>query len=193
MRATPMRCDALTGLATDLQAGYQVAGIDAWASPEGPMEPARRFMGNQALSLARAEAARRRLAAMCGVATCFTGGMHAQGHGERMDPVDATGAPRDVAGAALESHVTQTFPTDLGEADVRTPALMDRLRRTSSQHQRAEEIYPSLRRAVIRLTRTQNAQEDCSYEVAAGTETRGIGPCPPLIRRSAFPDDSSSP
>lgn len=185
--------DALAGLATDLQAGYQVAGIDAWASPEGPMEPTRRFMGNQALSEARAEAARRRIAAMCGAAPCFAGGMQAQGHGERMDPTDAAGAPRDVAGAALESHVTQTFPTDPGEASVRSPELMDRLRRTRSQHQRAEEIYPTLRRAVIRLSRSQTTQEACTYDIPAGTETRGIGPCPPLIRRSAFPDDSSSP
>jgi len=185
--------DALVGLATDLQAGYQVAGIDAWASPEGPMEPTRRFMGNQALSEARAEAARRRIAAMCAAATCFAAGMQAQGHGERMDPADATGAPRDVAGTALESHVTQTFPTDPGEASVRSPELMDRLRRTRSQHQRAEEIYPTLRRAVIRLTHSQTSQEACTYDMPAGTETRGIGPCPPLIRRSAFPDDSSSP
>ena len=185
--------DALIGLATDLQAGYQVAGIDAWASPEGPREPARRFMGNQVLSQARADAARRQLASMCGATSCFAGGVHAQGHGERMDPVDATGAPRDVAGAALERHVTQTFPDRPGQPDVRTPALMDGLSRTHSRRRRAEEIYPSLRRAVIRLTRTQNAAEDCTYEIAAGTETRGIGPCPPLIRRSAFPDDSSSP
>lgn len=185
--------DALVGLTTDLQGGYQVAGIDAWASPEGPMEPPRRFMGNQALSEARAEAARGRIAAMCGTATCFAGGAQAQGHGERMDPTDATGSPRDVAGAALESHVTQTFPTDPGEASVRTPELMDRLRRTRSQHQRAEEIYPTLRRAEIRLTRNRTSQEACTYDIPAGTETRGIGPCPPLIRRSAFPDGGSSP
>jgi hypothetical protein len=106
-----------------------------------------------------------------------------------MDPLDpVSGERQDVSGAALESHVDTHFATDPGEASVRSPALMERLRRTPSRNRRAELIYPWLRRAILRLHRSQTEPEDCTIKVPATTETLGIGNCPDDIRRAAFPD-----
>lgn len=188
----PRNAQALAALRQDLAAGFQVTGIEGWTSPEGPMGPGTGgFEGNDALSGERAEAARRRVAdELCPPeATCFAPGAQASGQGERMDPVDpATGERQDVRGAALESHVDSSFATDPGEDSVRSPALMERLRRTPSRQRRAELVYPWLRRAIVRLHRSRTAPEDCTIAIPATTETLGIGNCPDDIRRAAYPD-----
>lgn len=183
---------AVAALQQDLGANFQVTEIEGWTSPEGPMgRGAGGFEGNDALSGERAEAARRRVAdELCPPDTsCFAPGAQTSGRGERMDPLDpATGERQDVSGSALETHVDSTFSTDPGEASVRSPALMERLRRTPSRHRRAELIYPWLRRAILRLRHSQTTPEECTIDIPATTETLGIGNCPDDIRRAAFPD-----
>lgn len=188
--------EALAALRQDLGAGFQVTGIEGWTSPEGSMAPGRRFQGNDALADERAQAARQRIEnELCPPkADCFASGAQASGRGERLDPVDpASGERQDVRGGALESHVDTEFPTDPGEASVRSPQLMERLRRTPSRGRRAEMIYPWLRRAVVRLHRSQTSTEDCSIDIPATTETLAIGNCPDDIRQAAFPDTRRTP
>ncbi|HSI59401.1 MAG TPA: DUF4157 domain-containing protein [Ideonella sp.] len=179
--------EALSALAADLQAGFEVGGIEGWTSPEGGRGPGAGFEGNDALATARAEAARRRVAALCGAANCIASGAVVRGAGERMDVLDEAGQPRDASGRELESHVAGSFGTDPGEASVRSPELMRRLARAGSAHRRAELIYPWLRRAVVQLRRSSTSAEDCTFEIPAHPETAGIGNCPADIRDAAFP------
>jgi|GEM_PF-6704733 len=192
--------EALQALQQDLGAGFQVQSIEGWTSPEGTTDPDLRpgsqFGGNQALSVGRANAARDRVNnELCPPDTaCIAPGARIEGMGERMDPMDPVSGERlDTRGAALEQHVDTHFADDPAEASVRSPALMERLRRTPSRRRRAELIYPWLRRAILRLRRSAASTEACEYEVPARAEERGIGNCPDDIRRAAYPDRRGGP
>lgn len=180
-------------LANDLNtgSGFQVVRIEGWASPEGPMDPTRRFMGNRELSRQRAEAARTQIATLCTTPDCFASGAEVVGLGERMDPPDVNGQPQDASGRPLEQHVDQTFATDPGETTVRTPALTDRLRRTHSSHDRAELIYPHLRRAIITLRQSSTRTDPCTFTIPGYTQEAYLPRCPEAIQRAAFPTTSS--
>jgi hypothetical protein len=182
-------------LGADLgSSGFQVKRIEGWASPEGPMAPDEpSFIGNDELSKRRAEAARQAILALCKSRNCMAPGAEVVGLGERLDPTGASGQPEDVSGRALEQHVGRTFPTDPGEASVQSPALTERLRRTSSLHGRAEAIYPSLRRAIVTLSKTTNRTDACSYVVEGHTQEAYLPSCPDDIRKAAFPESPSAP
>lgn len=179
-------------LATDLASGgYQVARIEGFASPEGPMGPGQGgFVGNDVLSQQRADAAKDRITALCKGAPCFAPGAEAKGRGERLDPTDAEGKAQDIKGKPLEEHVDKTFPTDPGEASVRTPELTKSLAKTPSLHARAEKIYPELRRAIVTLRKSTESTDKCSFKVHEEAYLPG---CPDDIRKAAFPDNPTNP
>lgn len=181
-------------LASDLSTGsvFQVTRIEGWASPEGPLAPGPRFMGNEELSRRRAEAARTQITTLCTSGDCFAPGAEVVGLGERLTPTDESGQPQDVSGRELEEHVDQTFATDPGEASVRTPALMERLRRTRGARARAELIYPQLRRAIITLRRSSTRTDPCTYVIPGYTEEAYLPNCPEAIQQAAFPSNPSS-
>jgi hypothetical protein len=200
--------DAIKGIAADLLAGYRVASIEGWASPEGPksLEPGvdvkrpgrvETYTGNVDLSQRRAQAAHDFLAAKFAGDKLFTPDLRIDGRSERMDPsetrpVDGSGKAKEVEGAPLEHHVAGTFGTDPREAEVRSPELMSRLKRMHSEHLQAEAIYEALRRATITLRRSQSGTEDCTYEAPGYTGKSDPKACPDLIRTAAFPDGKSS-
>ncbi|HJV48380.1 MAG TPA: DUF4157 domain-containing protein [Geothrix sp.] len=187
----PKNSQSWKDLASDLAAGYQVARIAGYASPEGPMGPGKGgFVGNDVLSQQRADAVQKRIAALCKGGACFLPGASVVGLGERMDPKDETGTPQDVSGKPLEEHVDQTFPTDPGEASVRTPALTKSLNQTPSLHARAEKIYPELRRAIVTLRKSSTGSDKCTFKVP---EEAYLSECPEDIRQAAFPDNPSTP
>jgi len=190
---TPRNRQTWVDLASDLGpgSGFQGTRIEGWASPEGPMDPARRFMGNRELSRQRAEAVRTQITTLCSDRECFGPGVEVVGLGERMTPTDESGQATDDSGRPLEEHVEQNFATDPGEATVRapeaTPQLMERLRRTRSAHARAELIYPQLRRAIITLRRSSTRTDPCTFVIPGRTEQAYLPSCPDAIRQAAFP------
>lgn len=177
-------------LTADIATGsYQVSRIEGWASPEGPMGPgAGGFKGNQDLSQRRADAVKTRITKLCKGGGCVAGGAEVVGLGERLDPKDEAGKSQDVSGKPLEEHVTQTFPTDPGEATVRTPALAKELARTRSLHARSERIYIELRRAIVTLRKSTAGTDKCTFKVH---EEAYLSDCPDDIRKAAFPDDQA--
>jgi hypothetical protein len=180
---------ALAALGVDLAGGFRVSSIEGWTSPEGSTGPGRGFEGNETLSQKRADAAKQRVEALCATGDCFESGAPTTGMGERMDVVDPeTGKRVDAKGAKLEKHVDESFAEDAGETSVRTPELMDSLKKARSSRERARKIYPWLRRAIVRLRRSETKTESCTFDIPGTTETLGIGNCPAHIRDAAFPD-----
>lgn len=179
-----------TDLTADLATGtYQVSRIEGWASPEGPTGPgAGGFKGNKELSQRRADAVKARITKLCKGGGCFAASAEVIGLGERLAPGDEQGVPSDISGRPLEEHVTEAFPTDPGEATVRTPALMKELARTRSMHARSERIYVELRRAIVTLRRSATETDKCSFKVQ---EEAYLSDCPDDIRKSAFPDQQA--
>ena len=188
----PRNTQTWKDLAADLAGGgYQVARIEGWASPEGPMGPGKGgFVGNDVLSQQRADAVNKRILALCKGAPCMAPGAEVVGKGERLDPVDEAGKPEDAKGKPLEEHVDQAFPTAPGEASVRTPELMKTLGKTPSLHARAEKIYPELRRAIVTLRKSTGSSDKCTYTVHRDAY---LASCPDDIRKAAYPDSDPKP
>jgi hypothetical protein len=176
-------------LAGDLRDGFKVDRIRGFTSPEGPQGPGRRFMGNEELARRRAAAAARVVEAACGTAggsdpdACFVGGRDAvspTGEGElyTLTTVDPTGATREVEGAPLAEHASERFLAEEAEAPHRTPEIEARLNNPSTPPaERADIVYPLLRRAEISLVRSRTVPQ-----------TRP-GPSQTQATQSSCPDD----
>jgi hypothetical protein len=142
--------------------GYRVSAIEGFTSPEGPMERrTERFEGNVALSQERADVARTRALAECGVAgigrdSCFVGGPSAVtplGRNELHTLTRRSGTRiTEVEGSRLATHVASEFMADETETARLNPADRTALAAARSDAARAAIIYPYLRRAVLTLT-----------------------------------------
>jgi hypothetical protein len=178
---------ALTGA---LQHGFRVARIRGFTSPEGPMAPGRRFMGNEELARQRAAAAGALVAKACpvtgstGADDCFVGGRAAvtpTGEGELYSIV-----PLDSGSAADEAeHAATEFETQPAEQRHRTPERQAQLEApTTTSAQKADIVYPLLRRAEITLVRSRT--ETVLREEPASVETSDTT-CPPDVLDQLFP------
>lgn len=154
-------------LKTLLADGFQVAEIKGFASPEGPEDPSPRFMGNKALSQARAGAAFDFVKASCTKtpalldmrpeeSSCFVTGLKPQGGGELYSPphgageAEAKGKP--LATAAVEAFMKEP---EAGQLDPEAPHRADVAerveKRKGSPERQADIVYPLLRRAELSL------------------------------------------
>lgn len=188
--------ESISSLTTDLGEGFQVAGIRGFTSPEGPMAAGRRFMGNEELARRRAAAAARvaeRACAAGGVADldgCFVGGRAAvspTGEGElyTLTALDAAGISHEVEGAPLAEHAVGEFLTHPAEEPHRTPETTARLEAPgTTAAQKADLVYPLLRRAEITLTRRR--METRTRHIEASVETSSTT-CPETVIDQAFP------
>jgi hypothetical protein len=184
-------------LAGDLRDGFKVDRIRGFTSPEGPLGPGRRFMGNEELARRRAAAAARVVETACRTTGgsdpegCFLGArdtVSPTGEGElytltTVDPT--TGAIREVEGAPLAEHSSERFLADEAEESHRTPAIQARLNDPSTTPaERADIVYPLLRRAEISLVRSRT--EPRTQPGPSRTETTPSS-CPPEVIDRLFP------
>jgi hypothetical protein len=185
------RSDAmLTALRDDLAAGFQVAGITGFTSPEGPQAPGRRFQGNEQLARERAAAALAEVQRMCttvGAGSCLAGEAGATGAGELYTLRSLTGD--EVEGAEQADFAAAEFLRDEREASHRTEELTRDLGRARTPQARADLVYPLLRRAEVRLTRSRQEQVTRTETIPAQTTYRDLmGRCPDDIVQAAFRD-----
>jgi hypothetical protein len=183
-------------LTTDFGEGFQVTGIRGFTSPEGPMAAGRRFIGNEELARRRAAAAAKVASKSCTAAgvqnpdSCFVGGQDAispTGEGElyTLTALDAAGATREVEGAPLAEHAAGEFLTQPAEEPHRTPEMTATLEAPgTTTQQKADLVYPLLRRAEITLTR--NRTETRTRHIEPSVE-RTSTTCPEAVIDQVFP------
>lgn len=163
----------LQELAARLREGYHVTGITGFTSPEGPRSRRRRstFVGNDQLSNDRANAALTRveeIIQMLNLEGNTISGVSPDvvplGDSElyTLDRTTPGGATVEAEGAPLEQHAEQEFRTHSEEDRHRADAEAQLLTARTTQ-QRADIVYPLLRRAVITLTRDRT--ETQTYQV----------------------------
>jgi hypothetical protein len=128
--------------------GFRIDSIEGFASPEGPREPSRRrrFVGNQRLSQARAEAAQQWVSANC--PACERSTAMPVGRSELFSP----GSTPEVEGRPLAEYATETFLQSEDPLGPGTEAQRQSMAHASLESRR-DSIYPLLRRAVIVFNR----------------------------------------
>jgi hypothetical protein len=149
-----------------LREGYRVQSIHGFTSPEGPMQPGARFRGNDQLSIDRANAALQRLQQI--IQQLNADGSSISGVSPDVIPLgnselytDITmrnGRLQETEGAPLEQHAEQEFGSHT-EEDRHRAAATEQLQHARTWQQRADIIYPLLRRAVIVFTRDRQEQQ----------------------------------
>jgi hypothetical protein len=140
-----------------LAEGYRVLSVEGYTSPEGPRGAAPRFVGNDALSAARAQAALGLAAERCPEGRpCTDAAVVVAGRSER-PPLTKTVRRRgrdeevELEGRELESAVVAQFIADDAEMGRLPPAEQERIRNERNPRRAAQLIYPWLRRVEIRL------------------------------------------
>ena len=193
----PSSAANITALAGDLRDGFQISRIRAFTSPEGPMPRGQGgFVGNDELSRKRGAAAARVATESCrtaGVAdpnSCFVGGTPVTPTGESelytLTRLDARGRQQEVEGAPLAEHAADEFLMHPEEAHHRTPTLTAQLTAPgTTSRQKADLVYPLLRRAEITLVR--NRTETRTRHIEGRTETGATTTCPDDLISAAFP------
>jgi hypothetical protein len=168
-------------LQENLDAGFRARSVEAFTSPEGSLDPGRRFQGNRTLAEERA-----RVAAEL-VRSLAPGGSGAVGDGTVVESGAGElygGGETELTGRALEEAAVEQFRSQDAEARHRSDELLEQLERAGSSRRRAQLVYPWLRRAVITLHRTVTEQEPYTVRVPAGTE-RERRAAPPAVLRAA--------
>jgi hypothetical protein len=191
----------LESLGTLLGTGFQVTNVAGFTSPEGPLEPNKKFIGNKALAQARAVAAARKVQAACPQATaedakagptagaCFVSGAQAAG---AADPelytrvvVDESGKVTEVEGTPLAEAAVGDFMAspDEAEAGRRTPEVEQAVAKKKTPAGKAGVVYPLLRRAVITLERHRMAAGKKHVDASVQTDPSA---CPDDVVEAAF-------
>ncbi len=160
--------------------GYRVLSIEGFTSPEGPIRPGRRFVGNQQLGQDRADAGIARIRQICSelgsplnmrgrpcVENVLTD-VIPLGQGELFGQVTADdGTTRELRGREMQQHTIDEFRADEREAPHRTEAFMQSLEGLTPAEQ-ADRIYPLLRRAVVVLSKVVSEQQSFEEDIPAG-------------------------
>jgi Domain of unknown function (DUF4157) len=185
-----LSASSLAQLSVDLSEGFRVSGVRGFTSPEGSRGPGQRFQGNEQLSRERAEAAVTQVQQLCareGIDECFATSAGISGQGELYTLETLTG--EEVEGSQQADFAAAEFTTQQQEEPHRTPDLTRRLERARTPQQRADIVYPLLRRVAITLTRTQRVTESFTEEIPASVRRQPVlGDCPQDIIQSAFPE-----
>ena len=177
----------IAGLRKLLSSGYSVTRITGYASPEGPLGPGRRFMGNIELAKRRAAAAQRFLVEECAgkPAACATSAQAVTPEGKAEKYTKLVGH-EEAKGATLARFATERFLSELAEKRHWKPDVLRRLKEAQARGDtRAMEalVYPFLRRAEILLTKTEKTE--MTKEVPTKAEWRTLHTCPPDVLKEA--------
>ena len=205
--ATP-RLDAKRSAATlsELQSllgqGYRVTLVEGYTSPEGPEGSAEdvkaqqykggkyRFKHNRQLSQDRAEAAVREVNSRCNdeSGTCFATGTSPEHKGELYQLRELG---KEVEGSKQANEAAREFKKGEAEIPHRTPDVERRLDRARTPQERADIVYPLLRRALVKLQRNWKETEHYKEHIPEHTATREVLPCPDKLKNAAFPETKS--
>jgi hypothetical protein len=182
----------MAALRQALADGYKVTAIRGYASPEGPMDPTARFIGNRALSQERADAARDWVEKECPPPSllsmraegqsCFATGLKPTGEGE-LYGTDEEG--RELKGRPLATSAVGKFGAEGAEERHRTPEVTEELeKRKKSPERQTDVVYPLLRRAEIEMSKQVTEMKT----VQVGPSERQLATCPSDVLQAAEED-----
>jgi hypothetical protein len=198
------------GLQSDLAEGFRVSNITAFTSPEGPMAAVPGFRGNEQLARDRAAAAKKYIETHSSLPegqSPFVADKDVIDPSRRPPDPNAPKAecpgpncpelytivhpsPKgDVEGKGteLETHTVGEFETQEAEERHRTPELEKAIKRQRTPADKAQLVYPLLRRAVITLTHAYEVEEPYEETVPEHDADKDV-PCPPEVREAAEND-----
>jgi len=203
----PRSAEMLRSLGNDFRQGFRIAGIRGFTSPEGPQGQGPGFQGNEQLSRERAEAALTEVQRVCrrlGMSgSCFVGqssggqgsdsgeaGVSGLGELYTLTQLDAQGNPQEVEGSQQADYATERFRSEEREAPHRSPEITRRLERARTPQQRADLVYPLLRRAAVVLEKRHMETESYTEHIPASVETVDVNGmrCPSDMVERAFPE-----
>jgi outer membrane protein OmpA-like peptidoglycan-associated protein len=174
-----------------LSEGYRVMSVEGYTSPEGPRGAAPRFMGNVALSEARAQAALALATERCPEGrTCTDPAAVVTGRSER-PPLTRTVRRRgrdeevELEGRELEAAVVAQFTADEAEMSRLPQEEQDRIRNERNPRRAAQLIYPWLRRVEIRL-RKDWIEPGRMVPIEMWMPEGSRGSCPDDVRAAAI-------
>jgi filamentous hemagglutinin family protein len=140
-----------------LGAGFRIEHVRGFTSPEGLRRPRYGFQGNDELSHQRALAAITHLREVCAERgdDCVPPSVQAEA-GSELDSLmesDSAGEPHEVEGQKLEEYAVEAFGSDESDTRQRTPYVQRELDEARTPAEKAQVVYPQLRRVQIDLTR----------------------------------------
>jgi hypothetical protein len=140
-----------------LDEGFHIERVRGFTSPEGLRQPRYGFQGNDELSHQRAVAAIAHLREVCAQRgeSCVLDSIEAEAGSElhSLQETDAGGRPQEVEGARLAEYAVQEFNADESDTRQRTAAIQHELAEAPTPADKAQVVYPQLRRVQIDLTR----------------------------------------
>jgi hypothetical protein len=178
----------LTELRSNFGEGFRVSLVEGFTSPEGTHAGLQgtTWQGNTKLAQQRAVAALRRADREC-QGSCLAGGEDLAHGGVEPELYTVVREGEDVEGRELEEHAVEQFLASEDEGRHRTPEILEALERARTPAQRAQIIYPLLRRSVIHLTKTDTVTETYDVLVPGRTEWGESGPAPEDVERAVIP------
>jgi hypothetical protein len=163
--------------------GFEVERVRGFTSPEGPRVARYGFEGNNDLSYRRASAALAHLREVCADngESCIADSVQPEGASElhALLNTDANGQHQEVGGEKLAEYAAAEFNSDDGDTHQRTPEIEHELAQASTPAEKAQVVYPQLRRVEIEVTRQRMvghtnfaASAACAldHKVASATE-----------------------
>lgn len=137
--------------------GFEVQRVRGFTSPEGPRSARYGFEGNDGLSLRRASAALTHLRLICAEEgdTCVPESVQPEA-GSALHALPGSGSKataREVDAAQLAEYATSEFASDDGDTRQRTPEIERELQAAHSPAEKAQVVYPQLRRVEVKVIR----------------------------------------
>ncbi|HLA72329.1 MAG TPA: YDG domain-containing protein [Steroidobacteraceae bacterium] len=136
--------------------GFEVQRVRGFTSPEGPRAARDGFEGNDDLSLRRASAALVYLRDACSERgeSCVADSVQPEA-GSALHALagDVKAQAREVDGAQLAEYAAARFNSDDSDVRQRTPEVERELEEARTPAEKAQVVYPQLRRVEIEVTR----------------------------------------
>jgi hypothetical protein len=170
--------------------GFRVSLVEGLTSPEGSHAPAKTgsWKGNVDLGKQRAKAALKRAEKECASPNgCLAGSDSPIRDAVEAELYTIVREGVDVEGKELEENAVARFLESDAESRHRTPEVLEALKRAKTPAERAQIIYPYLRRAEVHLTRTVKAIVEYDEWIAEKREWSASQTAPKDVQDAVVP------
>jgi filamentous hemagglutinin family protein len=142
--------------------GFEVKRVRGFTSPEGPRSAEHGFEGNYDLSYRRASATLAHLREVCTVRgeSCVSDSVEPEAGSElhALTDTDPHGRSHEVDGTRLATHAVAEFNSGSGDARQRTAEIEHELEQARTPVEKAQVVYPQLRRVEVEVTRQSEVE-----------------------------------
>jgi hypothetical protein len=180
----------LEQLRKDFGEGFRVSLVEGLTSPEGSHAPAKTgsWKGNVDLGKERAKTALKRAEKECASPNgCLAGSDSPIRDAAEAELYTIVRDGVDVEGKELEENAVARFLESDAESRHRTPEVLEALKRAKTPAERAQIVYPYLRRAEVHLTRTVKAIVEYDEWIAEKREWGASDTAPKDVQDAVVP------